>query len=390
MGRAAHLDALGGIAGDMMLAALTDADPHLFGVAEEAVRSAGLPTGFKLSLSDGRSHGFAGKRFDVAEPSGASPTPSGTYSEIRERLSASSLSSGTKARAQDIYHRLAEAEAAVHGTEIDHVHFHEIADWDSLADIVGVAAALDALSADTWTVSDLPMGGGTVKTRHGPVPVPAPATARLLEGFRLIDDGIGGERITPTGAAILAHLGARQGARPGGVLISSGIGLGTRDLGARANMLRLTVFDTSLDRPTAAWREGEVAVLSFEIDDQTAEDLAVGLDNIRREDGILDVVQAPVTAKKGRQSTSVRVIARPDARDSAIAACFRETTTIGLRWHLEGRAELVRESVDRDGVRVKRVQRPEGRVTEKADMDDLGAGGHEARETRRRQAEQAQ
>ena len=392
MSRAAHLDALGGIAGDMMLAALIDADPALAPVVETAAPAAGLPAGYDLSIETGRSLGFAGKRFRVMPPQDSPPTPSGTYGEIRDRLATADLPPGTESRAQDIYRRLAEAEAEVHGTEIDRVHFHEIADWDSLADIVGVAAALDALGVDDWTVSDLPMGGGTVRTRHGPVPVPAPATAKLLQGFKLVDDGIGGERVTPTGAAILAHLQARQGSRVGGRLSLTGTGLGTKDLGSTANLLRVTVYETdeSTAETTRAWHRSEVVVISFEIDDQTAEDLAVGLDNIRRVDGVLDVAQTAVTAKKGRLATSIRVLAKPEVRDPVIDVCFRETTTIGLRWQGESRAELRRDSVERDGVRVKRVTRPGGDVTEKADMDDLGTGDRSTRVTRRQQAEQAQ
>jgi uncharacterized protein (DUF111 family) len=276
-----------------------------------------------------------------------------------------------------IFTQLAEAEGKVHGVAADDVHFHEVGAWDSIADIVAAAVLVDALGVTSCTVM----------TAHGPLPVPAPATAILIEGFETIDDGIGGERVTPTGAAILRHLCKDAPSAGPRRLVASGHGFGTRRLPGISNCLRALAFEGS----EAGIGNGSVAVLEFEVDDQTAEDLAEGLDRLRAVSGVLDVVQAPVFGKKGRMMTHVRLIARPEALDATLSAAFDETTTIGIRHRIVQRAELRRDlhAVDVAGstVRVKSVQRPSGRSA-KAEADDVAhAGGRAAREALRRAVE---
>ena len=202
------------------------------------------------------------------------------------------------------------------------------------------------------------------------------------------DDGIAGERVTPTGAAILRHLRPDPRLPPGAWrLTATGNGFGTRRLPGISNMLRILAYHQD-----GGWRQDErVAVLAFEVDDQSAEALAVGLEALRATDGVLDVVQLPALGKKGRLATQVQVLARPERLDAAIERCFVETTTIGLRWRIEARAVLAREVVTLaapDGdVAVKLVTRPGGLRSAKAEVDDVRGEGHAARTSRRRAAE---
>jgi pyridinium-3,5-bisthiocarboxylic acid mononucleotide nickel chelatase len=388
-----HLDPVGGIAGDMFLAAVLHAWPELEAPVFGAMRAAGLPDDWSVEAISGASAGITGMRVAIVGDPGHHHHATGSFRQIRERLLGSALAPAVSARAVAIFHRLAEAEGEIHGKPIEDVHFHEIADWDSVADIVGAAAAIEAVGSTSWSVGDIPMGGGTVITAHGRLPVPAPATALLLRGARMVDDGITGERVTPTGAAILAHLEASQDRRrETGQLSRVGHGLGTRDLKGCANMLRLLAFEPAPVTATGDWgRAGEVGVISFEVDDQTPEDLAVGIEAIRSSDGVLDVVQAPVTAKKGRLAISLRVLCRVEAIDRAIEACFLQTTTIGLRWRVERRVELTREDVEIHAsgatLGAKTVARPDGTTTTKVDIDALAGDGSTRRErarTRRR------
>ncbi|WCS28136.1 LarC family nickel insertion protein [Methylobacterium sp. NMS14P] len=312
------------------------------------------------------------------------------WSEIRAALEAADLKPAVRAHALGIFGHLADAEARVHGIAVDAVAFHEVGAFDSIADIVAAAHLIAALEARSWSVSVLPLGSGRVRTQHGPLPVPAPATTLLLAGFATLDDGIPGERVTPTGAAILRHLcGDDPGrGRPRGILGRTGIGFGTKVLPGLSNCLRALVLEDG-----AASRPGrrDLAVIAFEVDDQSGEDLATGLDRLRAEPGIVDVVQMPVIGKKGRMMARIQVLVRPESLEAAIAACFRETTTIGLRYHQVEGAVLARaaRTVEHDGrsVRVKIVARPGG-PTAKAEADDArDRAGHAARVALRREAE---
>ncbi len=397
-----HLDPLGGLAGDMFIAALL----HAFPEHERAVIAAAeLISDAPCRLLPARDSVLAGARFEVGEE--AATVEAATveaahahhdhhhrhahtaWRDIRARIEASALTAAVKARAIAIFTHLAEAEARVHGIAADAVAFHEVGAADSIADIIGAAALIEALRGASWSVGALPLGAGLARTQHGMLPVPAPATALLLEGFETIDDGIPGERVTPTGAAILRHLGCAPRHGLNARLVRSGLGFGARSLPGMSNVLRVLAFEMTAQPVRDTHRD--LAVINFEVDDQSAEDLAMGLDRLRGLAGVHDALQMPVFGKKGRMATHVQMLARPDALEAVIEACFRETTTIGLRTHLvEGRA-LARDSriVSVDGVelRVKQVARPGGR-TGKMEADDLrGLPGRAAREQRRRLAE---
>ncbi len=395
-----HLDAVGGVAGDMFIAACVDAFPALRAVVLDAQRTAGLPVEVHCEFREHKDHALTGLRFVVHDPHDHEhrhahehgiehhhdETP---FARIRERLQASALAEGVKRRAIHIFTLLAEVEGQVHGVATDAVSFHELGGWDSIADIVGAAALIEALGEATWSVSALPLGRGRTRTAHGWLPVPPPATARLLEGYEFIDDGLEGERVTPTGAAILKHLHVQQ--RPDRAarrLLNTGYGFGTRTFPGLSNVLRLVAFEGHV-----AGLEGDrVAVVSFEVDDQSPEDLAIALDHLRIHPAVLDVVQMAAFGKKGRMSVHVQVLAAPEAADAVCALCLAETTTLGVRVQTMERKVLPRSqaavNVGDRLLRVKVAERP-GATTAKVESDDLRGvdGGRSAREQVRREAE---
>ncbi|MBB3458346.1 hypothetical protein FHT86_006672 [Rhizobium sp. BK313] len=392
-----HLDPLGGIAGDMFAAALLDLRPDLeAGLKrtlalcpliedvefEFAAHNDGVLTGHRFLVrrdgnrriaEDQHHHHHSHEHHDHDEHGHVHGSHHHTHwSLIREALITSKLDRDTVKHAVGIFSRLAEAEGKVHGVDPDAVSFHEVGAWDSIADIVAAAWLISQFDTISWTVGPLPLGGGRVHTDHGLLPVPAPATARLLEGFSTIDDGIGGERVTPTGAAILAYLCGRTPVPPKPrTLTGSGYGFGTRRLPGISNCLRILAFESA---EAYTDLKNQVAVLECEIDDQTGEDLAQAVERLRAQTGVLDVIQAPVFGKKGRMMTHLRILAEPAARDDILASIFDETTTIGVRHILVERSTLPRQAAttEADGrtLRLKVVERPTGR-TAKVEADDL-------------------
>ena len=387
-----HLDPVGGIAGDMFVGAVLDAWPELAEGAIAAVRAAGLGDDVRIEHRAHRDDVLVGSRFSVTSRGGETGGHDHVHwCDLRSRLLASPLPPAVRERAVAIFSILAEAEAGVHGMAVDDATFHEVGAWDSLADIVAAAFLIEAIDVAHWTVGPLPIGAGRVRSAHGELPVPAPATARILEGFTFQDDGRPGERVTPTGAAILRYLRASTEPRSGPrKLLKTGHGFGLRTLDGISNILRVLAFEVAPDNTRPGAGVGDVAVLSFEIDDQTPEDLAIGLDRLRALDAVLDLVQMPVFGKKGRLATSVRLLAQPEAAEAVIDACFAETTTLGVRWRIERRAVLARRMArSDDGIAVKLAARPGDRVTAKAESDDIaGIAGHADRDEARRVAEQ--
>jgi uncharacterized protein (TIGR00299 family) protein len=387
-----HLDAVGGIAGDMFIAAVLDAFPDLRDGMIEAIRASGLPADVGLRIDDHADHALTGLRFTVEEAHHLhAPEHKHTpFHEIRSMLERAPLDADVRTHAVGIFTRVAEAEGKVHGLSTDEVSFHELGEWDSIADIVGAAFLISSLDAQ-WSVSSLPQGRGRVKTAHGNLPVPTPATVLLLEGFDFHDDGVEGERVTPTGAAIVSHLHAnRPQSRGPRRLLCSGSGFGTRKLPGMSNVLRLMAFEETRQ----ATESDRIAELVFEIDDQTPEDLAIGLDKLRAHPSVVDVMQTSMFGKKGRVAIRVQVLTDPHDIENVLEACFAETTTLGVRYQVLERRKLRRRHtvIDADGrsVRVKIAERPGG-LTVKAEADDLlkVIGDHDERERVRRLAEYA-
>jgi uncharacterized protein (TIGR00299 family) protein len=385
-----HLDLVGGLAGDMFIAAMLDLFPEHEAGLQDSLGRTGLLAGVTARLEPHNDGVLAGRRFLVERPGGQGGHDHIAWRRIREGLESSDLDPAVRGHAVAIFRHLAEAEARVHGVALEAVSFHEVGAWDSIADIVGAAHLIAATGATRWTVGAIPLGSGRVRTAHGPLPVPGPATALLLQGFAVIDDGVGGERVTPTGAAILRHL-CGDAARPAQprILGGTGIGFGTRILPGLSNCVRVLRFDP-VEQATG-FDTDAVLVVECEIDDQSGEELALALDRLRAHPAVLDVVQAPVFGKKGRMMAHLRLLARPEARDEILRLCFAETTTIGLRHSVQARAVLSRRMIEVEAggrtLRVKAVDRPGGR-TAKAEADDVAdLDGHAARKARRRAAE---
>lgn len=399
-----HLDAVGGAAGDMFVAAMLDARPDLEARVLEDVAAVLPPGTGRAVLTKGLSGGIAAKRFALVAEARSRPAHAHGhahdhgpghagdadhahdahdhgvhYPDLVRRIEQAKLHEGTAREALAILAQLARTEARLHGVAVEDVHFHEVGDWDSLMDVVAAGSLAAALAPCTWSVSALPRGDGFVRTHHGVLPVPAPATVAMLEGFRWRDDGVGGERVTPTGAGILSHL-TKGAAFPAGELVlrSSGNGAGTREMPGLPNILRATVFERAAGAATEA-----VFVVSFEVDDMTGEEIGVAAERLRATAGVVDVNLGQRWGKKGRPVTDFRLLVKPAHLEAVRDACFRETATIGLRESLERRTVLARESVQAgEGVRVKRVVRPGGEITAKAESDDLA--GHEGLAARRR------
>ncbi len=345
---------------------------------------------------------LTGRRFLVARPSCRS-TDGAVYADhhhvhwrgLRDRIQRSKLPEQVASHVLGIFAHLATAEAKIHGKPVDDVAFHEVGAWDSITDIVAAGYIMSAYPSATWSIGPLPIGSGRVSGSHGQLPVPAPATVELLRGFTMHHDGLAGERVTPTGAAILRHIAPEY--RPIGVwgrLSGSGQGFGSRKLAQGVpNMLRVLVFEAA--DSVEVRLDSSIAVLNFEIDDQSGEDLAIACDNIRTLEGVLDVLQLPAFGKKGRMVTQVRVLAQPERMENVASACLTETSTLGLRVTLESRRTLSRaeETVEALGkqIPVKQARRPDGSVSAKAASDVLAEekGGYAIRKTLREAAERA-
>jgi pyridinium-3,5-bisthiocarboxylic acid mononucleotide nickel chelatase len=421
-----HLDPLGGLSGDMFVAALLNAFPEHWPYVQSTVALLDLGAAAECKLVPHRDHYFAGSRFLVSAENPSVDLPRGrpraaarrdpshdhegrgqrihasiheiragrtAWAGIRADLNGSGLDAEVKKHALAIFGLLAEAEAKVHGVAVESVTFHEVGAVDSIVDIVAAAQLISLIRADRWTSAPLPIGSGRIKAAHGVLPIPAPATALLLQGLPVIDDGIPGERVTPTGAALAAYLMDKVAPLGGRIrrLSRSGVGFGARTLPGVSNCLRVLALDEAAGAAAGPIGRRQLAVVTFEVDDQSPEDLATGLDHIRALQGVFDVTQATVVGKKGRTAAHVQVLTSPFELDDVIVACFEETTTIGLRYQFTEGAVLRRrlEMVEMEGERlqVKIVDRPGGARTGKAEAADVaGHRGQASRARLRRQA----
>ncbi len=332
MQKTLYIDTFAGASGDMILGALVDLGVPLK-VLKEAVRS--LPIqGWKLSTRRVDTQGVLARRVYVNAPEKG---PHRGWKEISRILKAGNLSKPVRERALRIFRRILEAEAEVHGRPFEKVHLHEAGALDAIIDITGACAGLAWLAPDRIVVSPLVTGSGTVRCRHGLYPVPAPATAKLIRGVPASSGGLDGERLTPTGAAILTDVADAWGTLPPMTVVKTGCGAGTRNFPDIPNVLRM--FWGEAEEAAAA--VPQVAVLECCVDDLPPQVLAYTAGRLL-EAGALDAWTTPIVMKKGRSGHLLTVLARPDAVERIGDILLRETGSLGLRYRLESRIELDR------------------------------------------------
>ena len=325
-----HLDLMGGLAGDMFLAASIDAGLVDLDALTAGLRSLGL--GSEITIHHEKAWRGAMSathaRFENWDPSADSDHRH--LSTILEMIAQSKLSASVKDRASELFRVLGASEAKVHGIPIETVHFHEVGAVDSILDFVSAAFVIDSLGDVTWSVGDVPTGYGTIETAHGEIPLPAPATADLLRGFNLVQKNVPAELVTPTGAAILRSVNP-GGAHVQGSLRAIGYGAGTREIEGLSNVVRLLVFDESTTADAVEYGRDVVCRLSADVDDMNPELLSYVATVKLPQAGALDVTRHPSTMKKGRVGTRIEVLCPTPLRDTIVDLLMRETTTFGVR-----------------------------------------------------------
>lgn len=336
--RQAYFDCFSGAAGDMILGALLDAGCPLAAV-RQAVGRLGLE-GVELRAEKVRRGGFAATLFRVEVADNAPARPR-HLPEILRSIDQARLDPQIADIAKAVFQRLAEAEAAAHGIDVCAVHFHEVGAVDALVDIVGAAAALAALGIERVYCSPLPAGSGTVTCAHGVLPVPAPATARLLIGCPTTPGTADGELTTPTGAAVLTTLAAGFGPLPEMTVTAVGYGAGTRESPVLPNVLRVFVGESGVGDEAEA---DTVVVLEANLDDLPGQTLGHACQRLL-EAGALDAYVTPIVMKKGRPGQLLSVLCRPVDAPGLEALIFRETSTFGVRYREVRRSKLARRHV---------------------------------------------
>ena len=337
MGQLLFVEPVGGIAGDMFLAAALDLGVPADAL-ERALSALGVP-GFRLAVTRAEAGGIAGTHVDVVLEG---PQPGArAFSDIVALVRASGLAPRVKETAVGLFERIGRAEAKVHGVPLESVHFHEIGAVDSIVDVCGAAAALDLLG---WprAVSCAPeLGQGFVKTQHGLLPVPAPAVLEILRGVPVKPGGPVGEAVTPTGAALLAGL-CEVGPAPQLTPRAVGYGVGTKRWPDRPNVLRMTLGDEAeVPLPLGA---KAVALLEANLDDCPGQLVARAIEAALAS-GALDAWATPCTMKKGRPGVVLSALAPEELRDRVARVFLAETTTLGVRTRTVERVELGRELV---------------------------------------------
>jgi uncharacterized protein (TIGR00299 family) protein len=359
--KSAFLDAFSGLSGDMIAGAMLDAGAD-FDELRAALASLPLD-GYRLFTRRKLMSGISALKFDVEV---STSQPERHLSDIREIVRrAAALSDSVKDRAMAIFGVLAEAEAKIHRTTPEEVHFHEVGAVDSIIDIVTAAWGFERLELDEMMVSPLPAGSGFVRSQHGIIPVPAPATAELLTGFPIrMGDGAS-EMVTPTGAAIVRALAVPAPSAIGMRVERVGYGAGTKEFADRPNLLRLMVGERAQSHERSRgqiYETDELLQIEANIDDLNPQIYEHVVERLF-DAGARDVTLTPTIMKKGRPATTVSVLVEPSARERVAAVLFTETSTIGLRYHPVARLKLTRE--------IKEVETRWGRVRVKIS----GGGG---------------
>ena len=350
----AYFDCFSGISGDMTLGALIDIGVPAQWLKE---RLQAIPlAGFDLVTGSTSRHGIDAVTVTVQVEDHKTHR---NYGEIKSLIENSPLDASVRQMSLDIFERLADAEAGVHGVPKEKTHFHEIGGVDAIVDIVGAALGISYLGIRKVVASKIPVGTGFVSCSHGTLPVPAPATLAILSGIPIYGSGIQNELVTPTGAAIVATLADSFASMPEMVVEKIGYGAGKRDLESRPNVLRVVVGRAAISS------KDSVMVVETCIDDMNPEVFGFLMDRLF-EDGALDVYWIPIFMKKNRPGTLVQVLCRPNRREAVIHRILSESTSLGVRFHEANRYMLERDTVNMDtpygSVEVKRITEPDGNV----------------------------
>ena len=370
--RVAYFDCPSGAAGDMIMGALVDAGVPFEALRDELAKLR-LP-GWSLERREVMKGVFRATKIDVhvhdhdhaGDAAGHSHAhghdrhehPDRNLRAILDLIAASDLPATVKANASRIFTRLGEAEARVHGTTVDHVHFHDVGAVDAIVDVTGACVGLHLLGVDQVHCSALPLGGGFVTGAHGRIPIPGPGTAELLKGFPVVDTGVRRELVTPTGAAILTTLARAAGAMPAMTVEAVGYGAGNMELDA-PNVIRLF-----LGRAASSGGRETIMQVETTVDDMSPQLWEVVIERLF-ETGALDVYLTPVTMKKSRPGTVLTALCAPDRVTDLSRVLFEESPTIGVRWTAYQRERLDREMVTLPttyGAIPFKVSRLDGRV----------------------------
>jgi len=375
----------------MFAAAILDLHPEYKKDIQGLVTAIDLENEIELNISGYNDKNLSGTMVDVKEKKTLSEHSHRHYSQIKRLINNSGLTEKIKRHAIGIFDLLAQSESNVHGIPVDEVAFHEVGALDSIADIVVAAYLINKVGDVTWSCDPIPVGRGNIRTAHGILPLPAPAVVNLLEGYPVCTDEFDGERITPTGAAILRYINPDfHLSRDLHIAGKAGIGFGQKQFKGMSNILRVLEYKVS---GKDNYQYGKVAQIEFELDDQTPEDIGVALDKLRSIDSVFDIVEKPVYAKKGRLAHQIKILCNTADVEAVARACFEQTTTLGLRWYIANRIVLKRDfytaSEDGNSIKVKMSQRPGGYLTAKAEIDDVReiSRNHTERTTARDRAE---
>jgi uncharacterized protein (TIGR00299 family) protein len=339
--RALYFDCFAGVSGDMLIGALIDLGVDLDALSNQ-LSSLGL-SAYQVKAERVKRSGIAAVKFNVEVDEGKQP--SRKLADISEVINRSELSAQVKARSIQIFERLAEAEAQVHGSTRERVHFHEVGAVDSIIDTVGAMIGLDMLGVDRFFASPLRLGHGLVQTQHGLMPVPAPATAELVRGVPVYAGEIEGEFVTPTGAAIVTALCEGFGPLPEMEITRVGYGAGSRDPKGFPNALRIVMGDVSESSAKveneSRYLSDSVMVVETNIDDMNPQAYGFVMERAFAL-GALDVFIIAAQMKKARPGTLLTVLCEPAKTDSIIEMLLRETTTLGVRYYESKRRVLER------------------------------------------------
>jgi len=333
----AYFDCFSGISGDMTLGAVVDAGCPLE-TLRDGLEGLEVP-GWTISAEKVWKNGMAATFVRVTTED---QTKHRSLSAILEILDKAPLSQSVRQNASAIFRKLGEAEASVHDVPIQKIHFHEVGAVDAIVDIVGASIGFTALGIEKFACSPLNVGGGTARMAHGLLPVPAPATAKLLEGKPTYSNGVQKELVTPTGAAIVAALCDSFGPQPAMSVSSIGYGAGALDLEGQPNVVRVMVGEAA-EKPVPGFDE-EIAVIEANFDDMNPQIYGYFMEKALAA-GALDVYTTPVQMKKNRPGTLLTLLCRPAETNVLMSLVFAETTTLGARTYRAERRTLPRETV---------------------------------------------